>query len=509
MSVIDEVVLRMRTIGATTAAGEVAGVEKGIGSLGKTAKFAAGVAGIGALAFGLKDITEAAVSFQTQSRLTEQSLRNTHQYSAANLKQLTDYSDQLATHGGYDPTTTLGGLQRLVGAHLSVARAISDEHLATDIARSGFASHATAVRTLSIIEQGRTTGLGRLGQIIHPVTAAQDALTASHVHATKAMIDQAKAQDVQATKVRAMQVLWHRFRGQVEAFSGSPAGAISNFNHQIDILAQNLGKTLLPAINGVLIALTATVGWVQHAVEWFGKHRVAAVALGTALGTVAVSMWGMAAAEAAVNIAIAATNGLLILLTNIPIVALITAIAVGIYELVTHFKDVKQAAVDAFHWVVRAGEDAKNWLVGAWRTVAHAIAWPFVQAFHVIKTLYDNTIGPIIGAIKDIFGWATGVSGSVHYNPHTIGGSLGAHALRGRRAAGGPVYDSGMYLVGERGPEVVYIPSGGHVDANPSGSVDRGGHVKVSAPILNRIQIDSRTVLQVMNHAVAYGQAVR
>lgn len=48
-----------------------------------------------------------------------------------------------------------------------------------------------------------------------------------------------------------------------------------------------------------------------------------------------------------------------------------------------------------------------------------------------------------------------------------FGGSLGSPApIKGKRAAGGPVSQSGAYLVGELGPEVVNIPGGSNVIPN-------------------------------------------
>jgi hypothetical protein len=517
MSVIDEVLIRIRALGAAAAAGEVGAVEKGIGSLGKTAKLAAGAAGIAGLAFGLKDVTEAAINFQAAQAQADRALHNTGQYSAAAAIRLSDAADTLSTHGGFDPTTSLSGLSQLVGAHLSVNRAISDNTLATDISRAKNLSYTSALRAVINAENGRTTGLSRLGEIIQPVRTAEDRLIASHVKATLAMREQAKAQDLQATKTAIMTRLWHDFHGAVQHFSNSDAGAISNFHNQMDILAQRSGKVLLPAISLVLQGLTGIVGALVSVADWLGKHKEVLVPLTAGLVAFAVATWGATVAVGALDLASTALQATFWAFYSNPIVLIIAAIALAVYELVTHFHDVKQAAIDAFHWIVGAARDAWHWIEGAASTLFHALMWPFEKAWAAVKWVYDHTIAPIIHAVEDFLNIGAGVQAAGHVLQHQVtlhhehpSASIGTRfGVKGGRASGGPVYDSGMYLVGERGPEIVYLPRGADVAAHGSTGASGGGEVRVTAPILNTIQLDSRVLLRALNHVMAYGKSLK
>ena len=66
------------------------------------------------------------------------------------------------------------------------------------------------------------------------------------------------------------------------------------------------------------------------------------------------------------------------------------------------------------------------------------------------------------------------VIGAINFLTGDVGGFSGAFigALRGRRAAGGPVYAGSPYLVGERGPEIIVPRQSGKVIPNGAGAVD-------------------------------------
>jgi hypothetical protein len=504
MPSIDELIVRMRTVGASTAAAEVGTAERGIRTLGSTAKQVAGVAGLAGLAFGLKDVAQAAIGFQQQQAQLANALHNTGQYSAGAMDRITSFADTLSTHGGYDPGQTLEGVQKLIRAHDSVAQAMHDEILATDIARSKQTSYATALRTIAIVEQGRTTNLARLGIAVTQVHTAQDALAASHIHATVAMKEQAKAQDAQATKVAALATLWHRFGGSVEAFSHGPAGAISNFEHSVDILAQHLGNVLQP----VITAVTTSMTWLVHAADsvlTFLQHHKAVVE------SFAISVGILAIAWAAVNADIIATAiafGILAPAMAViealmsPWLLALVAIAGVVYLVITHFQWLKTAAVDAFHWVLHAAEDTWDWvrdhwpllatilfgpigfaaqyiirhwgdvkqafvdvwdwIKGAWHTLEHTLEWPFVQAWHVIQGIVEDvkravhTITHPWDAVDPLT-----ATGQFHLQPgYAVRNGQVVHVgptAHPGRASGGPVYSGGMYEVGEQGRELVYM----------------------------------------------------
>ncbi len=459
MPTVDDLLLRIRTLGAPAATAEVKGVETGLKGMGSTAKTVAGVAGIAGVAFGLKDITSAAIKFQAQIAQTQNALRNTGQYSQQNVRHLVDAADTLATHGGYDPSTSLAGMQRLIAAHDSVRQAIKDETLVTDISRATHMSYMTALRAVMTVEQGRTTGLTRLGIVINPIKSAELALADAHVtsankmkiltaegekftamqklhydlthQVTEAQKLQAKATDVQATKTLAMTVLWGRFGGATEAFSHSAAGAASNFRNSVDILGQRLGTFLLPAISSVLHVLSSVVGY-------FVENRSAAIALGIAIGAL-TALWGATkliqfvgwmgealrltklwtvasyALSAAQTIFAAATGEAeaqmallgagMIALDAIPIIAAIAGIIAVVVLLATHFDDVKRIALAAFHWILGAAKDVWSWIKQNWPILAGVLLAPFTFGISLIIALFHKQLW---GAVKSVLGWIEG-----------------------------------------------------------------------------------------------------
>src|ERR1700736_5606174 len=60
-----------------------------------------GVAGIGGLAFGLKNVIQAGESWQQQQAQLQGALKNTGIYSKRTLESLSSYSENLATRGGF------------------------------------------------------------------------------------------------------------------------------------------------------------------------------------------------------------------------------------------------------------------------------------------------------------------------------------------------------------------------------------------------------------------------
>ncbi len=466
MPTVDELLLRVRTVGAGTAATEIRGVETGLGRVGSTAKTVAGAVGIAGVAIGLKDITEAAVNFQAQQKLLQNALNQTGQGSKDNVERITNAADTLSTHGGFDPTTSLAGMARLVRAHDSVAQAIKDETLVTDLARGSGLAYQTALRAVMIVEQGRTTGLARLGVVIQPVKTAEDALTTSHriltaatmnqVEADQAMIDkirtaakahgglnsaqkqtitglqsqikqlentgqhvgkvtdamrqQAKQEDANATKASAMATLWQRYGGATKAYSDSAAGAASNFKNAIEVLAQRLGSLLPPAIKLVLGGLTGVAKVIAGVIGWFIKGGPVAHSMAIAIGLVAAAWTAYTVATALAAAATAILDAALMAAGIGEVILLVT----GLVLLITHFGTVVKAVAGAFttawHWIEGAAKDVFNWIKAHWPLLAGILLAPMTGGISLIVALFHKQLW---GAIQAVFGWIKGAATDV------------------------------------------------------------------------------------------------
>jgi hypothetical protein len=133
--------------------------------------------------------------------------------------------------------------------------------------------------------------------------------------------------------------------------------------------------------------------------------------------------------------------------SNWPLLVGIFALPLApIILLITHFKQVKTAVTDAVNWVIKE--------------------------FGRMVKFIDGLPGRIGGAIKHI----PVIGGLLHAGGSLVGGiSHGIGSVLGGLQGGGPVTQSGPYIVGERGPEVVTLPRGSHVTPNNQLSANGGG----------------------------------
>lgn len=437
MPAIDEVLIRIKSIGGKVAAADLSEAESGMKGVGSTAKQVAGVAGIAGLAFGLKDVTQAAIQFQDKQAQLANALKNTGQYSKENMAAVTDAADSLAQHGGFDPTESIDGMQRLVRAHESVAEAVKNETLVTDISRAQGISYTAALKAVMNVEQGRQTGLTRMGVVVNAAKDHQEALAASTKHATDAQKANAKELDAAETKTKTMSLLWQRFGGSVSTYSKTAAGAASNFRNSVDVLGQRVGTFLLPAITGVVLILGKMITYLNEnkgallavagafgglAALWTGEKLIAftkwlkdtiiltkAWAAAQWLYNAALDAWE--AIQLVLNGELTITEALeaAILLPIIAVIAALVALGVAIYEVVKHWKLIRDAAVAAFKFIENVISDAIKWIGAHWKLLAVIFFGVFglivdivVTHFSAIKKFIGNTVNWIIGIIKTI-----------------------------------------------------------------------------------------------------------
>src|SRR6185312_14440213 len=93
----------------------------------------------------------------------------------------------------------------------------------------------------------------------------------------------------------------------------------------------------------------------------------------------------------------------------------------------------------------------------------------------------NNARSSVVNALKNVPGIGGIVGGLNSVIPHF--------------ATGGTMGQSGLALVGERGPEMVYLPAGAHVSPGYSGG-GSGGYGGNGAPIVVQVNIDGRKAAQ-------------
>jgi hypothetical protein len=178
-------------------------------------------------------------------------------------------------------------------------------------------------------------------------------------------------------------------------------------------LATSVGEKLLPAASKL-------VGWLADGAKWLSKHQTVATILAVALTVLAVGFTVAAVAVWAMNSALLANPITWII---IAIVAAVAILAIAIYELVTHWKQIwgwiKDVAADVWHWLVKvwhsiakSAEDIwKNDIVkpikDAWHSVSdffkdawHAVADPIEKAWHKIEDTTKAVWNGITGFFK-------------------------------------------------------------------------------------------------------------
>ena len=167
----------------------------------------------------------------------------------------------------------------------------------------------------------------------------------------------------------------------------------------------------------------------------------------------------------------------------------------------------------------------KNWLgtvttlAGPVGDIARTVAQNALNIMNgVIAAI--NVVGPAVDAFLNLFSAAT----HMHYtwkgipSVESIGaltaakgssaGGAGTHGIFGTRAGGGDIMNTGPYLVGENGPEVVGLARGQHVYPNGSGaSGGRGSelHLHFDGPVYGAPNAYAQSVVTELVKAARQG----
>ncbi len=361
---------------------------------------AAGVAGLalgGALAVGLVHAAKGALQDEAANDRLATSFKNAHQPIGAFKDQIQKATDA-AVKMGFKDEEAAGSLGTLVTATGDGKKAIDLLGSAMDIARFKHINLEAASKILTGTMSGNVRSAKQLGIILLPVTSHVDALRAKYKELgeeiPKAELRTAKFQDKQATAADAIQKVNDKLHGQAAAFSETGEGKAAVFSAQMDQLSDNLGKTLLPALNYVLDALNSFAGVLK-------KHPDLVIALTIALGGLAAALLLVSAATIIVE---AAMSPILV-----PLAAVVIAIGVlsyVTYKLVTDFRK---------NWalllpIVLGPLGAIILAVKTWHTQIFAA---FSAAWNAITGAARAGASAIEGAVRSMVGVVTGLFGNL------------------------------------------------------------------------------------------------
>lgn len=149
--------------------------------------------------------------------------------------------------------------------------------------------------------------------------------------------------------------------------------------------------------------------------------------------------------------------------------------------------------------------DVKNWIVKEFNSVVSFFSGMGAKVGHAAAGMWDGIPKAFKSAINSVIrGW-NGLHFSIpSVNTHIPGvGSIGGFTLSTPNipylAAGGSATRGGMVVVGDRGPETMFMPAGASVSPD-GGRAGRSGHGGGLTLVLNVIDIDKKAVKAVQEY---------
>jgi hypothetical protein len=409
----------------TTAMGEartqVAGLEKqGVSSFDKLATFGkAALFGLGAAAVGVGTLSlHMADEFEQSHAKLEQALKNAGASFEEFATPISNAQKKMEQYG-FTNAQTQEALGNLTTALKDPKKALDDLSLAADLAKFKHIDLASAATVVARAQEGNLRALKQLG-IDLPIAASGAAkLEAAHIALGKATDNasaylsahsdavntaskyhdayekllgkvedaQKKVNDQSTAGEKIIKGLSDAIGGQASASAETFAGKMAALKAQSEDVAKNIGMALIPILEKLMTAI-------KDLVDWFGKHKAIAEAVGIVIGTVlvaAISAYLYSLGAAAVTSAIAfgsmiagwvataaaaTAAGVAVAIASGGITLVIAAIVAAVIYLATHWK--------------------QSW--EAMKSVAEAV-WHFFQG---IGTGISNIFKGIVNEVKNL-----------------------------------------------------------------------------------------------------------
>lgn len=209
---------------------------------------------------------------------------------------------------------------------------------------------------------------------------------------------------------------------------------------------------LAPAIIGIAVPLTGMVKGLTWLVENVpGLSEAITVLTGVWVGY-----------KVAAGLAALAQRGLNTAMKLSPfwrVVTVLIAVGTALYEAYQRSETFRNAVQGVWQWIQEAWPKITSVIGDIVRPIGTAIS-----KFNDLRQTVSRAVSGIADRFRDLIAFLGRVPGA-------IGGAIGslpgkALDLLGVRAEGGPIYRTGSYLVGERGPEIVTLPGGSYVTPN-------------------------------------------
>jgi len=424
------------------------------------------------------------VNAAENTNVSEERLAITIRNAGGNYDDLKDSIDgvieaQVRTTS-YSKDEQINALQKLVFVTGDYNKALQLLPTALDLAAMGNMDLTQAATMLGKVDDGVVAQLKRFGIVL-----SDQALAA------------AKAGDSSLAQAEIQQ----KVAGAAEA----TANPLKIMKNEMAEMGENIGSTVLPALK----ALVDIVVPIISAIGNFAEHHklltgIIVVGLGafatmiTVLGTIGLVLPNvilglqlLRSAELAQMVKQIAMNAAMWACPLVWIIALIVVLGVVIYELVKHFDKVKAAFV--FLWdLFKQGCEV---FITIFKKAFDFIGDMFRNLWEGAKTAFKDFCNFFVGLAEGFanvwvkaINWVIDCIDKIHVSlPSWLGGgSFGFNISHidevalPRLAEGGIATTGGMAIVGERGPEIISMPTGASV--TPLGGAG-GGNVTVSVTV--------------------------
>lgn len=444
------------------------------GSIGKLAgAFAIGNIASNVMMSATSKLGEAFSAIKNQAKEHQQVeaqldavLQSTGSAAGVTKQQVNELADQMSKKTAIDQEATVGAENMLLTfreIHSNVfpqtTKAVLDMATAMN---GGLTPNA---------DQLRQTAL-QVGKALNDPTTGLMMLRREGVTFSEQQKEQIKTMQAAGDTAGAQKIMLDEL---AKEFGGSATAATKTFSGQIQQLKNHLvdmgGNALLKVIH-----------WLQDAFTWYEQnHRVindvisVVVALGGAILTILTIYKTWQLAIKSIEIAQAALN--LIMETN-PIILIMTAIIAVILLVVMHWNSLKNTVRNVF-------EDIKNFISDHMGLILGIILGPIgilIAHWSTVRTFFKNLIDDIVSFFAGLPDRAIKAVGNIGSRiGNDIKGALHAIHIPGF-ASGVTNFAGGLAVVGERGPELAYLPPGTNVYPNgtmPAGMAGGGRQISI------------------------------
>lgn len=354
------------------ASAALQGIQKDVGglqgSLGKLATIAGGV-GLERLGEGAGQFLGSAAQAAADDAASLAKLKQAVENSGASYDTYKSQLEGVIDAGmkkGFTDDQTRDALSLLTAQTGSASEAMKRYGLAQDLARGANIDVVTASKLLGKVTDDNVNVLNRYGISVQKG----------------------------ASEAELFGAIQQKFGGQADAFANSTAGQMASAKIQMSELKEQIGYAVLPALalladvlaTKIAPAIATTIGFLtEH------KGEVLAFAAGVAAVLVpAFIAWAISAASAAIATLVALAP--LILVT-----AAVGLLALGLYELVTHWDTVKEKTMEVVGWMSDFIDEHFS-----------AIKQIVVDAFEVVKGEVETAMTVIRDIIKIVTAVFTG-----------------------------------------------------------------------------------------------------